>query len=124
MKKIFILDDNQDFLDILQLLLKPKFIVECKMDNINLDEALKTFNPDLMIIDHFIGVVLAENVLNTLRESIPGLNFPIILFSASSNLKEKAERIGAAGFIEKPSSIDYIRKYIDNIFSTAIEKSL
>lgn len=117
MKRIFILDDNEDFLDIMQLILKNSYIVECNKNPHNVQRALSEFKPDLLIIDHFIGHVLAENVLNNLKESIPGFHIPFILFSAASDIKEKAEKIGAAGYIEKPFSIDDIRNCIADFFN-------
>ena len=117
MKRIFILDDNEDFLDIMQLILKNSYIVECNKNPHNVQRALSEFKPDLLIIDHFIGHVLAENVLNNLKESIPGFHIPFILFSAASDIKEKAEKIGAAGYIEKPFSIADIKNYIADFFN-------
>ena len=121
MKRIFILDDNEDFLDIMQLVLQHSYVVTCKQDPNDIEEALVAFKPDLLIIDHFIGHMLAENILNKLKESIPGFNIPFILFSAASDIQEKADRIGAAGYIEKPFSIDHIRSYIADYFNTKSE---
>jgi DNA-binding NtrC family response regulator len=121
MKKIFILDDNEDFLDIIQLVLQDNYIVTCKQNPQEIEAALVAFKPDLLIIDHFIGHILAENVLNNLKQSMPGFNIPFILFSAASDIKEKAERLGAAGYIEKPFSIDHIRNYIAEFFNAKLE---
>jgi DNA-binding NtrC family response regulator len=117
MKRIFVIDDNEDFLDIIQLVLQDNYIVTCKQDPENFEEALKEFKPDLLIIDHFIGHILAENVLNNLKDNMPGFHIPFILFSAASDIKEKAEKIGAAGYIEKPFNIADIKNYIADFFN-------
>ncbi len=121
MKRIFLLDDNEDFLDIMQLVLQNNYIIECKQNPNDIEAALIAFKPDLLIIDHFMGHILAENVLNNLKETIPGFNIPFILFSAASDIQDKAARIGAAGYIEKPFSIDHIRSYIADFFKKEIE---
>ena len=112
MKKIYLLDDNVELLEIIELILGKEFIVKSNSSLENISEELQDFNPDIILIDHFIGDSNSEEVLKTIHNAIPGFRIPFILFSASHNIEEKAAELGAVGFIEKPSSIAHIRSYI------------
>jgi two-component system chemotaxis response regulator CheY len=112
MKKIYLLDDNIELLEITELILGKDFIVKSNSSIKGITEELQEFNPDLILIDHFIGDSNSEEVLKNIHNAIPGFRIPFILFSASHNIEEKAAELGAIGFIEKPSSIAHIRSYI------------
>ncbi len=112
MKKIYLLDDNIELLEITELILGKDFIVKSNSSITGITEQLQEFNPDLIIIDHFIGDSNSEEILKTIHNAIPGFRIPFILFSASHNIEEKAAELGAIGYIEKPSSINHIRSYI------------
>jgi DNA-binding NtrC family response regulator len=120
MKKIYLLDDNIELLEITGLILGKEFIIKSNSTIDNITEQLQEFNPDLIIIDHFIGDSNSAEILKTIQNAIPGFRIPFILFSASHNIEEKARELGAIGFIEKPSSIAHIRSYIRKCL--AIEK--
>lgn len=112
MKKIYLLDDNIELLEITELILGKEYIIKSNSTILNITEELKEFNPDLIIIDHFIGDSNSEEILKIIHNAIPGFKIPFILFSASHNIEEKASELGAVGYIEKPSSIAHIRSYI------------
>jgi DNA-binding NtrC family response regulator len=119
MKKIYLLDDNIELLEITELILGKEFIVKSNSTVTRITEELQEFNPDLIIIDHFIGDSNSGEILKNIHTAIPGFRIPFILFSASHNIEEKAAELGAIGYIEKPSSIAHIRSYIRN----CLEKS-
>ncbi|MDB5202857.1 MAG: hypothetical protein JWQ27_2266 [Ferruginibacter sp.] len=116
MKKLFILDDNEELLEITQLILGKDYIVYAKPSAESIAEELRNFQPDLMLIDHFVGDHNSEEIMHHIQHAIPNFSVPFILFSASHDISEKAAKLGAAGFIEKPSSISYIKEYIKKFF--------
>lgn len=71
--------------------------------------------PDLALIDISIpggdGFVVAEK----LREKVLSKHLPIIFITASKQegLKEKAKRLGAAAFLEKPFKASHLLEAID-----------
>lgn len=123
MKKIYLLDDNVELLEITELILGKEFIVKSNSTILHISEELQEFNPDLIIIDHFIGDSNSEEILKIIHNAIPGFKIPFILFSASHNIEEKAAELGAVGFIEKPSSIAHIRHYIKQCLAGTSEDS-
>lgn len=117
MKKIFHLDDNPELIEITRITLGKDYVVQSQSSVENLAEHLRNFNPDLILIDHFIGDSRSTDIIKEMQNSIPGFAVPFILYSASYDIEERAARLGAAGFIEKPSSIQYIKEYIRRFFS-------
>ncbi|MFT3933982.1 MAG: response regulator [Chitinophagaceae bacterium] len=115
MRRLFIIDDNEELVDILKHLLAKEYIIKTRLDTMNIIADIMDFKPDLLIIDHSVGDVSSADIIRELKASIPGFNVPVILFSAHGSLKEIALATGAAGYIEKPSDINYIRSYIRNI---------
>ncbi len=116
MKKIFLLDDNESFIEITSHILSKEYEIGTAVSAENLAEKLQEFKPDLMIIDHFVGDENSGEIMGHLKTAIPGFNIPFIIFSASHDIHESAEKLQAAGYIEKPSSISYIKTYIKNFF--------
>ena len=116
MKKIFYLDDNEELIEILELVLGKDYIIYSRNSAENVTQELMNFKPDLILIDHFIGDNNSEEILNGIKNTFPGFAIPFILVSASHEIAEKAKLLGAAGFIEKPSSISYIKNYVKEFF--------
>lgn len=116
MKKILLLDDNDDYLEILELVLGKKYIVRSSTDIKDLPRILIEFDPDLILIDHFLGLHTSTHILDQLRSNNAVKSVPYILFSGVHEIEERAAALGAIGFISKPSSVDHIRKYIDDFF--------
>lgn len=114
MKKIFILDDDRDFVELIEMLLSSKYEVRSSTDAFVTIDILREYEPDLIIIDHFIGRYDSHEVISNIRKAFPDRQIPIFIFSGSPDVEKKASLLGAAGYLKKPSSIDHIRTYIDN----------
>lgn len=116
MKRVFVLDDNLELLDIMERILKPDYIVYLKPNTENVMDDLRSFKPDLIILDHSIGDINSTKLMGELKSLDPLIKAPVILFSAHIKLPQLATDLGADGYIEKPSPISYIREYIKNAF--------
>ena len=114
MKKIFILDDNEELLEIMQRLLSQDYLVQCSTDTENIIQQITDFNPHLLLLDHSIGEVNSGDILGRLKLNTP-FKAPVILFSAHPLLADVATLLGADGYIDKPSDINHIRNYIKDV---------
>jgi DNA-binding response OmpR family regulator len=119
MKKLFILDDNEELLEIMDRVLAPQFEVTTCSDKAVAMAIIGELNPDLIILDYFIGKSKAEDIVSQLRTSDSSFSVPIVLFSGFPHIKEVADQLGVAGYLEKPSSISVIRAYITDILEKA-----
>lgn len=122
MKKIFILDDNEELLDIMERIFRKDYIINFKSDSENIVEEINDFDPDVILLDHYIGNINSTNIIMELKKCRKDFSTPIVLFSAHPQLKETAMQTGAVGFIEKPSDITYIRNYIKQVLEKASDK--
>jgi len=112
LKRLFILDDDEDILDILQHILCDTYELRFKKDAVDVVASIIDFRPDLILMDNFLGTTNASEVMSRLSAQGTGLSVPIVLFSASPNIEDTAKKLGLQGFIQKPSSIKEIRSYI------------
>ncbi len=84
----------------------------------NGDEALKMLNseeinPDVILMDHRMPVRNGfDTALNLLKNN---KNLKIIFISADNSIKDKALKLGALHFIEKPFHNQDLIKIINNI---------
>lgn len=115
MKKVLIVDDVTDIADILKIVLQKEYQVQLCTTAEEIYGAVESFQPDLMLLDNQMGVFTAHQVLDNLRQKIAGFNTPVVIFTGSMDAAAIAESTGAAGYIEKPSDINYIREYIRKI---------
>src|SRR5262245_32660730 len=99
MKKIFILDDNGELLDILERLLAKDYILRLKSESTGVVDDILGFEPDLIILDHTIGEVNSTEVVKELKQRVIPFVTPVILFSAHIHIGDVASNIGAQGYI-------------------------
>ena len=114
MKKLFILDDDEDIVEVMNHILRQQYIVRFKTDAEHIAKDILDFQPDLIILDNFIGTTNAGEIINTLKQQ-SSLAAPVILFSAAHDIADTAALLGANGFLEKPASIQKIREYIREV---------
>lgn len=120
MKKIYIIDDDSDFLEIINHILRKSYIT---LTNQAMDlEEINSFKPDLILMDNAVGTDISEIMLNKLRNAFPLFDTPVILVSAHHDITRLAQAKGISGFIRKPSSIGYIRSYVDNFFEGSLNR--
>ena len=117
MKKILLIDDNDDYLEIMELILGRKYIIRSCTETKNIQDLIVDTDPDLIIVDHSLGLFSSHKILESFSSPKTGSPIPFILFSAIHDIDKRAEDLGANGYISKPSSIEYIRKYIDEFFN-------
>ncbi|MFT3683073.1 MAG: response regulator [Ferruginibacter sp.] len=109
------MDDDEDIIEVLRLLLSKQYSIRCKINADGICEAIIDFNPDLVMIDNFIGEKNASEIISSLKKDCPGFKAPVLLFSATANIAETAKNIGASDYLEKPASIDAIRKRVKEL---------
>ncbi|MEO6330610.1 MAG: response regulator [Ginsengibacter sp.] len=102
MKKILVVDDDQDILEIVELiLLKNGYNVKTHTTGVGLDEVTKYYKPDLILLDvRLPGGKLGTELCMELKQTI---STPIILFSAELSIPFSI--FCADDFIKKPFEV-------------------
>lgn len=110
MKKLYILDDDRDFLDIATHILQKNY--ELAPATAFRAEEVQAFKPDLILMDNAIGDLTSAFVISQLYELIPFFSTPVILVSAHPNIAILAANKGVFGYIQKPASVREIREQV------------
>jgi len=115
-KKILIIDDNQDILDIVQeTLAYENFEVMAKSDTNDYITVVNDFKPDLLILDYRLGNITGGEICQQIK-AIPSLNaIPIIIFSAYVNHSEDLFAYGCDAIIDKPFDLVELIDKVNNL---------
>lgn len=111
MKKVLVLDDDEAILDVIQIVLKnANYDVAAYSSGKNILEKVKTYFPNLILLDNSMPDLESEKFVKSLRKDGEFKNIPIILVSASVNLEKRAKKLGVEDFIDKPFDMnDFLR---------------
>lgn len=117
-KKILVLDDDQAITEALGLALSTyNFDVKTTMRSDELLPLIKTFKPDLLLLDYFLageaGTDLAKKVLGSRGSK----DLKILMFSAHPSAKDDIEKLDVDGFVAKPFDIHKLVRKIDSLLS-------
>lgn len=103
MTKILVVDDEPSILRSTQLLLVDMgFEVVTCADQAQVMSTLRKERPHLLLQDVRMPGLDLDRLVGTIRADKELSKLPILLFSASMDLDEIQQRVGAAGVLEKP----------------------
>jgi DNA-binding response OmpR family regulator len=116
MSKIVIVDDSRDLLEALKFFLEEKgYEVETATREHDLISLVKSFSPDLIILDIYLQGEDGREICKELRRHEETKYLCILMFSASTKAHSNYKEYGADGYIEKPFGLNEI---VDKIEST------
>ncbi len=118
MKKLYIVDDDIDFLQLMVDLFGKKYHIFTDT-RLNVVDVFN-FSPDLILLDSFLGNTNSDRVLWELTIAVPDFSIPIILMSGHEVNPTKYPLL-VKGFIPKPCSIRVINKTIEEFFAGTLE---
>lgn len=119
MPRILILDDDKDLLTVVKSLLRKKgFDVFAFSDWRMAWNSVRTYNPQLILLDVFLPGTDGLDVCKKLKSCSFTRNIPILMFSSYPNIAETAiNEFGADDFIAKPFETSEIIKKIYHLLS-------
>ena len=106
MKKILVVDDDEDLADIVKYILKLKgFNVITHSTGVNVPEVVRRSNPNLVLIDIRLYGESGTDICRKLKRRY---DIPIVLFSGDTRQGKTFADCHADGFIEKPFNVDQL----------------
>lgn len=119
MKRILIIEDNEDNMYMIKFILEKNNLV-VRMAKTGVDGYTKALKekPDLILMDIQLPDISGIEVTRRIRQSSIGNSIPILAISsyAMTGDKQKAINAGCSGYIEKPINpetiMDEINKYL------------
>lgn len=107
MKKILVIDDDQDILDAVQSILALEgFAVDTSLSGNEVLNHLETTQPDVILMDIMIAGVDGREICKQLKGHPEFEHIPVILFSASDLTFSDVVTCGANDFMPKPFDLD------------------
>ena len=104
MKRILVVDDNNDILEVLRYILEDSgYTVDTLSDGNFLFDKIKEHLPDLILLDVMLGDLDGRILCKNVKEKAETHDIPVILVSASHNLNDSLKKTGAPDdFVAKP----------------------
>ncbi len=117
-KKILIADDDQAIVESLEMVLEmADYTVKSTVDG-RVIPMMKKEKPDLLLLDIWMSGTDGREICKKLKKNKKTKDIPIIMISASRDIKKSTEDAGADDFLEKPFEVDSllekIQKYLGN----------
>ena len=101
-KKIMIADDDPGIVDAIEMLLEFEgYQVSSTVDGSTVLD-MKTELPDLLLLDIWMSGEDGRDICKKLKQIEATKNIPVIMVSASKDIKESAMAAGADDFLSKP----------------------
>ncbi len=105
-KRVLILDDDLDILQICTIVLKEKGFDVLTLNNSNqVVDHVKAYQPDVILMDNWIPGPGGIEATRTLKMGADTQDIPVIFFSANSNVTQLAGEAQADYFLQKPFDI-------------------
>lgn len=122
--KILVVDDDMDILSVMTISLKDNgYEVEGTLNGDEVIRRAEKFKPDLIIMDVYLSGSNGKDICKKLKEAKRTSDIPIILISASTQLRNTVRECGADGFINKPFDNADLLYGIDNFLLQAATAS-
>ena len=111
MKKVLIIDDDEDLVGIVKHTLTSRgFDVHILPNGLNVLNVVRHYNPDLILLDILL---YGESGTDICKELKKRYHMPILLISGDSKKGEAFADCGADGFLSKPFGINELLNIID-----------
>lgn len=107
MKKILVVDDDPDILEVVNLVLTTEgYAAEGTTKGDDAYHKISENKPDLIVLDVLLSGNDGRTICKSLKQDDTTKNIPVIMMSAHPNAKESVKACGADSFIPKPFSVD------------------
>jgi CheY-like chemotaxis protein len=120
MKTVLLVDDDDTFLLTIGVRLKSMGYTVCTAkDAVNAISAVRKNNPDIVVLDVSLPAGDGFLVAERLRNLIVSATTPIIFVTASvkAELRERAMKLGAVEFLQKPFDATMLADAIESALS-------
>lgn len=104
--KVALADDDPGILDAVEMMLEMEGYEVCATLNGNTVFNFQNPLPDIYVLDIWMSGADGRDLCKKLKTDPLTKNIPVILISASNDLKRSAETAGADDFLAKPFEID------------------
>jgi CheY-like chemotaxis protein len=122
-KRVLILDDDIDILQICTIVLKKKgFDVKTLNSSSQVAGEVRSYQPDVILMDNWIPGPGGIEATRLLKQDPATKDIPVIFFSANSNVTQLAREAHADYFLQKPFDITELEGIVQMAISQGVEQ--
>jgi len=115
-KRILVLDDNQDILDIVhETLSYEKFDVKSTSESTDVIPLLEQFIPNLVILDYRVSGTNGGELCRQIKLHPDFKHVPVIIFSAYVNHADELSAYGCDAIINKPFDLTELVEKVNHL---------
>src|ERR1700744_4841573 len=115
-KRILVLDDNQDILDIMhEALIYQEFEVKVTLDSDNIITIAKEFQPDLFILDYHLAGSNGNEICRHIKTHPDLGHIPVIICSAYIQKDADLSKWECDAIIAKPFGLEELTHKVNNL---------
>ena len=115
-KRILILDDNQDILEIVhETLAYEQFDVKSTGDGTEVMSMVESFTPDLVILDYRVAGINGGELCRQIKAHPQFGDTPVIIFSAYINHQADLFAYGCDAIINKPFDLNELVEKVNSL---------
>ena len=124
-KRVLILDDDPDILQICSIVLKKKgFDVSTLNTSNQVVDQVRIHQPDVILMDNWIPGPGGIEATRALKLSPETHDIPVIFFSANSNVTQLAREAQADYFLQKPFDISELEGIVQMAINQGVSSEV
>lgn len=114
-KRILIADDDAGIVDSISMMLEIMgYDVDFTYDGAKVADAMQT-HPDLVLLDIWMSGYDGREICKKLKSNTQTKDIPVLMISASRDVKQSALDAGADDFLEKPFEMNTLMMKVDHL---------
>ncbi len=113
MKHVLVVDDDPEILEAIAELLETTYLVTLAPNGERALALLDQAQVDVAVVDLMMPVLDGAGFVRALKAR--GLEIPVILASASTDLPERARELNAAGMLHKPFDAGTLEQKLQDV---------
>lgn len=118
LKRILVLDDNQDILEMVnEVLTYENYDVHATSNSTGILAVAEKFGPDLVILDYRLSNASGGEICKELKSHPQLKNIPVIIFSAYINQNVDFSVYGCNAVIAKPFDLSQLLETVNGLTS-------
>ena len=121
MKRILVVDDNLDVLEVMRALLEMKgYEVYILPDGGKVIESIKKLSPNLILLDVYLAGYNGIDICVDIKSKPHLKDIPLVMMSAHSNLDVMMQNCKADSFVAKPYDSNHLLAVIEAQLTKAV----
>jgi DNA-binding response OmpR family regulator len=105
--KILVAEDDSAIVEVMKIILEDaKYTVFTADNSRDIHSLIKNEDPQLLLLDIWLSGENGGEIAQRIRTDEKTASLPIVMISANNETERIAKEVGAAGFLQKPFTID------------------